>query len=250
MLRSFCSDSRSGKQNQPSSTLLKMDFCVRVVWFDLACGTWSQNLNLFFFWENWKSFLGSISGVWLEGWGFVLYFPPFCDRLLNIWNSLVSFLSPMLLPSLSSPWQLWAGTLSWRAQVLRNDEEGKVLREEKWDQLWTFKSREAGTSVIFQVRPVQPPLCPCLNKTVVLAEYLFWRTSVHHSNIWNMLGWKTVFAGGEGCVTSVRQRKTGFWWFLLAYMCMVIEYNWSWRAWKSYLVVIQSFCILDTDVYS
>lgn len=225
MLRSFCSDSRSGKQNQPSSTLLKMNFRVSVVWFDLARGTWSQNSNLFFFGKIESLFWGQLVEYdWRSG-GLFFIFPPPVTGCWSIWNSLVSFLSPMLLPSLSSPSQLSAGTLSWRAQVLRNYEEGKVLREEKWDQLWTFKSREAGTSVYFSGQ-INAPLCPCLNKTVV------WRTSIHQSNIWNMLGWKTMFSGGEGCVTSVRQGKTGFWWFLLAYTCVVIEYNWSWRAWK------------------
>lgn len=145
MLRSFCSDSRSGKQNQPSSTLLKMDFPVRVVWFDLACGTWSHNLNLFWG-ENWKSFLASISGVWLEG--FVLCFPRSCVRLLK-YLKLLGLFSPQYSYQVYPLHGNCEQKLSWRAQVLRNYEEGKVLREVQWDQLWTFKSREAGTSVYF-----------------------------------------------------------------------------------------------------
>lgn len=72
---------------------------------------------------------------------------------------------------------------------------------------------------------MQPALCPCLNKTVVLAEYMFCGISIHQSSTWNTLGWKAVFAGEEGCVTPVRQGKSGFLWFLFASIYMVIEYN-------------------------
>lgn len=159
------------------------------------------------------------------GGGLFYIFPPPVSGCWSIWKSLVSFLSPVLLPGLSSPWQLWAGALSCRAQVLRNYEEGKVLREVKWDQLWTFKSRETGSSVYFLGQTNAATPLSLFKQDSGLAEYLFCRISSHQFSTWNILGWKAVFAGGEGCLMSVRQGKTGFLWFLLAYICMVIEYN-------------------------
>lgn len=101
MLRSFCSDSRSGKQNQPSSTLLKMDFHVRVVWFDLACETWSQNFDLF--WGgNWKFFLWSVwSVLWsvTGGVGVCSVFSPLLWEAAEVSEAPWSLFSPVLLPS-------------------------------------------------------------------------------------------------------------------------------------------------------
>lgn len=155
MLRSFCSDSWSGKQNQPSSTLLRMEFHVRVVWFDLACGTWSQNLNFFGGGGELKVFIGSISGVWLERWGFVLYFPLSCDRLLEYLKLLGLFSLPnaptrliLSMATVSSSSELesssaekWWGRESSERTEMRPVENFQNKRD--WNQCLFFRSDQS-----------------------------------------------------------------------------------------------------------
>lgn len=218
MLRSFCSDSQSGKQNQSSSTVLKMDFHLRGVWFDSACGTWSQNFNIFW---------GKIESLFWDqlvecDWGVV--------RVSSVFSPILWQVAEVS----ETPWSLFSPQYSYQACPLHGNCEQELcagepkcwerMRKGKFLEKWNETSCELsnqerpGPVFIFQVRPkMQPPLCPCLNKTVVLAEYLFCRTSIHQFSTWNILGWKAVFAGGERCLTWVTQGKTGF-------LC----FNWSW----------------------
>lgn len=121
MLRSFCSDSRSGKQNQPSSTLLKMDFCVRVVWFDLACGTWSQNLNLFFFGKIESLFWGQLVECDWRGGDLFCIFPP---PVTGCWIS-------------GTPWSLFSPQCSYQVYLLHGNCEQELWAGEPkcWEMM-------------------------------------------------------------------------------------------------------------------
>lgn len=139
MLRSFCSDSWCGKQNQPSSTLLKMDFHVRVVWFDLAGGTWSQ--NLIFLRGKIESLIWgqSVECDW-RGEGLFYIFPLSCDRLLEY----LKLLGLFSLPNAPTKLFLSMATVSRRSELSPS--------AEKWWGRESSERAEMGAVVSFQTK--------------------------------------------------------------------------------------------------